>query len=272
MAGVLVAVSEISSRVGPVSLWIASIVAATVIGAAWAMHELRTASPLVDLRQLRLPMVLIADASVFLAGIGLYLMMTLASRYVQTPTSARYGVHGGVITAGLVLIPFSIFSYMASRIHPRLVRHVAPVVLVPVACMIVLAASVMFAVMRNDIWSVLAVMGVVGLGVGTLFATVPALITSSVEPAETSSAIGFNQVARTIGVTIGSALCGVVLAAATPVRAAVPSDRGYTVAALIGAGVLLVTAIAGVLAPPRPQKEKKHPVIHSYHQDRVSEP
>jgi len=33
----------------------------------------------VDPRQLRLPTVLIADASMFLAGAGLYLLMTLAS-------------------------------------------------------------------------------------------------------------------------------------------------------------------------------------------------
>ena len=89
-------------------------------------HELSTDQPLLDLRQLRVPTVVIADVSVLLAGVGLYLLLSLASRYVQTPTSAGYGVHGGVITAGLVLIPFSLFSFIASRIAPSLKRKIPP--------------------------------------------------------------------------------------------------------------------------------------------------
>ena len=203
-----------------------------------------------DLRQLRLPTVLIADASVFLAGAGLYLLMTLASRYVQTPDDSGYDVHGGVITAGLVLVPFSVFSFIASRINPFLRRQLTLAVLVPVACVIVLLAALLFAAFRESIWNVLAVMGLTGLGVGTLFATVPALITASVSAAETTSAVGFNQVARTIGVTIGIALCGIILEAATPAGGSIPRDSGYTTAALIGASILLATAVAGVFAVP----------------------
>src|SRR5271156_5302898 len=47
------------------------------------------------------------------------------------------------------------------------------------ACVIVLLAALLFAAFRESIWNVLAVMGLTGLGVGTLFATVPALITAS---------------------------------------------------------------------------------------------
>ena len=216
VSGLLIAVTEASAHAGPVWIYADVIIVCVVIGCLWVRHELRTKSPLVDLRQLRLPTVLIADASVFLAGAGLYLLMTLASRYVQTPDDAAYGVHGGVITAGLVLVPFSLFSFIASRINPFLCRHLTLAALVPVACVIVLLAALLFAAFRGSIWNVLAVMGLTGLGVGTLFATVPALITASVPAAETTSAAGFNQVARTIGVTIGSALCGIILEAATP--------------------------------------------------------
>lgn len=250
VSGLLIAVTEASAHAGPVWIYADVIIVCVVIGCLWVRHELRTESPLVDLRQLRLPTVLIADASVFLAGAGLYLLMTLASRYVQTPDDAGYGVHGGVITAGLVLVPFSLFSFIASRINPFLRRHLTLAALVPFACVIVLLAALLFAAFRGSIWNVLAVMGLTGLGVGTLFATVPALITASVPAAETTSAVGFNQVARTIGVTIGSALCGIILEAATPAGGSIPRDSGYTTAALIGASILLATAVAGVLAAP----------------------
>jgi NAD(P)-dependent dehydrogenase (short-subunit alcohol dehydrogenase family) len=248
VSGLLIAVTEASAHAGPVWIYAGVIVVCVVIGRLWVRHELRTESPLVDLRQLRLPMVLIADASVFLAGAGLYLLMTLASRYVQTPDDAGYGVHGGVISAGLVPVPFSLFSFIASRVNPFLRRHLTLAALVSVACVIVLLAVLLFAAFRGSIWNVLAVMGLTGLGVGTLFATVPALITASVPAAETTSAVGFNQVARTIGVTIGSALCGIILEAATPAGGSIPRDSSYTTAALTGASILLATAVAGVLA------------------------
>jgi predicted MFS family arabinose efflux permease len=250
VSGLLIAVTEASAHAGPVWIYAGIIIVCVVIGSLWVPHELRTESPLVGLRQLRLPTVLIADASVFLAGAGLYLLMTLASRYVQTPDDSGYGVHGGVITAGLALVPFSLFSFIASRINPFLRRHLTLAALVPVACVIVLLAALLFAAFRESIWNVLAVMGLTGLGVGTLFATVPALITASVPAAETTSAVGFNQVARTIGVTIGSALCVIILEAATPAGGSIPRDSGYTTAALTGASILLATAVAGVLAAP----------------------
>jgi NAD(P)-dependent dehydrogenase (short-subunit alcohol dehydrogenase family) len=68
--------------------------------------------------------------------------------------------------------------------------------------------------------------------------------------ATATSAVGFNQAARTIGVTIGSALCGIILEAATPAGGSIPRDSGYTTAALIGASILLATAVAGVFAVP----------------------
>lgn len=101
---------------------------------------------------------------------------------------------------------------------------------------------------RGNLWNVLAVMGLAGLGVGALFAMVPVLIVECVPADETASAVGFNLVARTLGVAAGSAVCGVVLQSATPTHAAVAAASGYTTAALIATGVLLTTAVAEAAA------------------------
>jgi hypothetical protein len=62
----------------------------------------------VDLRQPRLPMVLIADASVFLAGADLYLLITLASRYVQTPDDSGYAsILLATAVAGVLAVPLA---------------------------------------------------------------------------------------------------------------------------------------------------------------------
>jgi predicted MFS family arabinose efflux permease len=198
-------------------------------------YELRAPRPLVQLRLVRIPAVLVADATVLLGGVGMYLLMTLTTRYVQS------GLGDSVLVAGLVLVPFSLFSFVASRVVPRL--RAAPGVVLAAACLVVLLASLAFALARAQLWESFAVMAVAGFGVGGMFAAAPAFIVRAVPPGETGSAVGFNQVLRTIGFSAGSALAGLVLAAATAPGAVNPAERGYTTAALIGAGFLALTAI-----------------------------
>jgi hypothetical protein len=56
----------------------------------------------------------------------------------------------------------------------------------------------------------------------------PALILAAVPPQQTGSAIGLNQVLRTVGGSVGSALVGALLAAATLTGERLPLEHGYT--------------------------------------------
>jgi hypothetical protein len=105
----------------------------------------------------------------------------------------------------------------------------------------VLAATLWFALARGHLVDVFVVMGVAGFGVGCVFAAVPGFIVRAVPAHETGSAMSFNQVLRTVGFSAGSALSGVVLAAATPAGRALPKAGGYQVAAWLGVAVLAVT-------------------------------
>jgi MFS family permease len=116
-------------------------------------------------------------------------------------------------------------------------------VVLAAACLVVLLASLAFALARTQLWESFVVMAVAGFGVGSIFAAAPAFIVRAVPAGETGSAVGFNQVLRTIGFSAGSALAGLVLAGATAPGAVNPAERGYTTAALIGAGFLAMTAI-----------------------------
>jgi MFS family permease len=241
LTGLLFAIGQAGSGVRPTVL-IGLLLGSLLVGAVWARHEMRTPYPLVDLRLLRLPAVLVADVTVLFGGVGMYLLLSLVTRYVQTPTATGYGSGASVVVAGLVLVPFSLLSFVASRIVAALSTRRPDLVLAG-SCLVVLVASVTFALARDRLWESFVVMGVAGLGVGSIFAAVPAFIVRSVPANETGSAVGFNQVLRTVGFSAGSAVAGLVLAAATPAGQVFPVDRGYTVAALIGAAFLLVTAI-----------------------------
>jgi len=73
-----------------------------------------------------------------------------------------------------------------------------------------------------------------------------AVILAVTPEGETSSAMSFNQVVRSVGFSIGSAVGGLVLSSSsTP---AFPANGSYTAAAWIGAGITAITAIASAIS------------------------
>ncbi|WP_343076504.1 MFS transporter [Jiangella mangrovi] len=212
----------------------------------WVARERRSAAPLVDLALLRHHAVAGANAVMLVGGIGMYLLLTLVTRYVQTPSSAGYGFGVGVFVAGLVLVPFSALGFAGGRVVPALQRRLAPSSLLAAGATAVLVALVVFALTRDALWLAFAVMGLLGLGVGVFSAAMPAVILAVTPTGETSSAMSVTQVVRSVGFAIGSALGGLTLAAHTPAGAAFPAESGYAAAAWLGAAAMAVTVVAAL--------------------------
>jgi predicted MFS family arabinose efflux permease len=226
-------------------------VLAVVLLALWVVQQLRTEHPLIELSLLRNRTVLTADVTGLLGGVGMYLLISLVIRYVQTPERAGYGFGASVVVAGLVLLPFSVASVTASRVAPLIARRTSPDLVLPAGCVIFVAATLMFVLARGQLWEVFVVMAVAGLGVGCTFAALPGLIVRSVPPEETGSAMSFNQVLRYVGYAVGSALSATILAAHTPAGRALPLAGGYDAVAALGCGVLAVAAVVSFLLPRR---------------------
>lgn len=224
------------------------LVAVVVLG-LFGAHELRTPFPLVDLRLLRERSLLVVNASTLLTGVGIYLVLTLVTRFVQAPPSAGYGFGASVLVAGLVLLPFSLASVTASRVLPGLARLVGRRWVLPVASASLGTAMVVIIAGRTHLWAFFVVLGVAGLGSGLVFAAVARLVTRTVPPRETGSALGLNQVVRQIGFSVGSAVGGATLAGHTPAGTALPTVTGYLVAAWIGLGVCVAAAVLGAALP-----------------------
>jgi predicted MFS family arabinose efflux permease len=242
LGGLLLVLSEAEAW-GWASVRVVGIGAAGLaLAAVWGWHELRTTHPLVDLRLARNRAVLTAHATGAFATVGMYLLMSLVIRYVQTPKSAGYGLGETVVVAGLVLLPLSATSIAASRLAPLIARRTSAVGVLPIGCLIFVVATLLFVFGRGSLWQVMLVMAVAGLGVGCSFAAIPGLIVRAVPTHETGSALSFNQVLRYIGGSIGSALCGSVLAAHTARGHLLPAEQGYNVTALIGCSALVLAA------------------------------
>ncbi|MFJ4103138.1 MFS transporter [Amycolatopsis japonica] len=223
--------------------------------AVWAFVELRTTAPLVNLRLLGQGGILRANLAILVAGAGLYLLFSLFTRYVQTPAGAHYGFALPGVAAGAALIPFSLLGFVAGKAIPRLIARLTERWTYAFAVVIAVASALLFAAGNRSFLLVLAAIALLGFAVGGVFAVMPKLVLAGVPQGETASVLSINQIARSIGMAVGSALAGLLLAAATPDGTLLPSRTGYLTTALWALPLLAVSAaIILTNRAPRPTR------------------
>jgi predicted MFS family arabinose efflux permease len=243
---VLFLASETSLWSSHVGLAVALAALAVLLLCVWTAYERRASSPLVDVRLVRHRAVAVANVVTLVGGVGMYLLLTLITRYAQTPRSTGYGFGLTTFAAGLVLVPFSLLGFIAGKLTPRLRERIGAPLSLAGSAIVVLGAFVLFAVARSNVADLLVAMAVLGFGVGSFSAAMPAVILAVTPQSETSSAMSFNQVVRSVGFSLGSAVGGLVLAAGTESGSLFPTDAAYTTAAWIGAAATAVAALTTI--------------------------
>jgi MFS family permease len=236
--------------------WGWSSILAVVIGvsclaltAGWVRHELRIDHPLVDLRHLRSRPVLTADIAGFLMSLSMYLIIPIVVEFVQVPISRGYGFGASVVVSGLVLVPLSAGTFLASRLLVVYERRFGVRSMIPLGALVFAAVSSFFAFEHSALWEAFVTIGVTGLGMGFTFAAMPGFIIRSVPRNETGSATGFYQVLRNIGLSVGSALGAAVLLGYTKPHQIFPEVGGFHTALLIASALGAVTAVVSFVLP-----------------------
>jgi MFS family permease len=236
------------------------LVASVVLLGGWVLQQLRTAAPLVELRLLRNPAVLTGNGCATVLGVAMYTYLSCVTEYVQTPRANGYGFSSSVVQAGLCLVPLSICSLLASRALPWLTELVGQRAVLPLGSLVVAVAGAFFAVFHSSLWQAFLMMAIVGIGLGATYAAIPGLIVRAVPDSETGSVMGFYQVVRYIGFSLGSALTASILASHTHVGQHLPSEGGYTLAMWIAVSICIAAAalawiLPGSGAPASPREE-----------------
>nr|WP_246481211.1 MFS transporter [Amycolatopsis umgeniensis] len=211
--------------------------------AVWTFLELRAKAPLVSLRLLGQAPVLRANSAILVAGAGLYLLFSLFTRYVQTPGGARYGFALPGVAAGAALIPFSLLGFAAGKAVPRLSVRITERGTYTFSIGIAVAAASLFAVGNRSLVLVLVAIALLGFAVGGVFAVMPRLVLVGVPQEETASVLSINQIARSMGMSVGSALAGFLLAATTPDGTLLPAQDGYRTTAFWALPLLAASAV-----------------------------
>jgi MFS family permease len=250
---VVVGVSAVLSEGGTWgwgSAWTIGVVLACAVALPiWVRHELTFADPLVDVRQVRNRAVLTADAAGFLVAVAVYLFLPVIVVFMQVPRSTGYGLGASVLTAGLVFVPYAAANFVASRCLTAYERRFGTRTMIPFSCLLLAAATGIFAFEHSQLWEAYLTSGVVGFAMGFSFGAMPGLIVRAVPADQTGSATGFYQTVRGIGLMVGSALDAALLMAHIHVGQALPDVEGFQVILLCAAGMGVTTAVIGYLLP-----------------------
>lgn len=227
------------------------LVASAAALAAWVVHQLGSRAPIVDLRLLRTPAVLTSNVCAMVLGVAMYANLTVVTEYVQIPGGLGYGFSESVTVAGLCLVPFAVLSVLSSRFLPWLTRVAGERAMLPLGSLAVASATSFFALLHDSLWEAFVAMGLVGIGLGTTFAAIPGFIERAVPAGEFGSAMGFYQVVRYIGFSLGSAMTASVLDAHTLAGQTIPSESGYALVLWIASAVCAAAAALAWILPAR---------------------
>ncbi|MCW2871652.1 MAG: major facilitator superfamily 1 [Streptomyces oryziradicis] len=229
--------------------------AAVVILLVWGRWELRTAEPLVDLRTTAKRPVLLTNLASIVVGFALYSMSLVLPQLLELPKATGYGLGQSMLAAGLVMGPSGLVMMAVSPISARVSAARGPKVSLMIGA-VIMGAGYGFGVLLMDaVWQLLVVSSVIGAGIAFAYASMPALIMSSVPPSETAAANGLNALMRSIGTSSSSAVVGVVLAHMTTTfgTTTLPSESGFRTALIIGGAAAVMALAITAFIPGRRQ-------------------
>lgn len=216
--------------------------------AIWVPVELRTSSPLVDLRIAARPAVLLVNVASVLAGFAMFINMVGTAQLLQQTGDAG-GLDLDVFHAGLWMAPTALVFGAFAPVSATIIRRQGAQVTLIGGSLVMAATYVGRVFLSNQLWHVVAGSVFVGIGTSMVFAAMPNLILSAVPATETASANGLNTLLRSVGTSTASAAVAALTTGlvVTIGGAQHPSFAAFTTAFWLAAGA---SALAGLMALP----------------------
>ena len=225
--------------------------ASIVIFAMFAWWQLRTESPMVDLRTtVKLPVLMTNVASVAI-GFAMFALALIGPQILELPAATGYGLGLSMVETGLWLAPGGLAMMVSSPIASRIAAARGPRFTLTLGCAIIAGSYLAGLVLIGDAWQLSLFNVLVSVGVGFAYSSLPALINAAVPISETAAANGINALARALGTSVSSAVIGAVLTGLTITVAGqdFPSLTAFRVGLLIAAGMAISAAVLAALIP-----------------------
>jgi MFS family permease len=229
--------------------------ASAVIFAVFTWWQLRTSSPLVDLRTTMRRPVLMTNLATVAMAFAIVAMLVTLPQLLELSRQTGYGLGQSMLHAALVMAPNGITIMAAGPLAAYIAAKTSPKVAVCMGAVIMTVSYLLGVWLLDTVLQVMLCTAIAGIGVGLSFASTAMLITAAVPVSETAAANGINQVARMCGQAAGSAVAGAVLATMTMPfgRDEVPSLAGIRTAMLLAAAASGLAALSMTLIPRLPR-------------------
>jgi len=245
--------------------WTSPLLLGLVLGSAacfllWGFVEARSSSPMVNLRMLAHRPVLLTNVATMVSGFALFSCFVLVPAFVETAPGRGYGFGATATEAGLFLLPSSIAMLFAGPLAGTIGRRVGSKWPLAGGMLVVSLGALLFATAHDEGWHVYLASGLLGLGVGSAFAALAALIADNVDALEMGVASGMNTVMRMIGAVIGGQVAAALLTAQTIGSSSVPAESAFTTTFVLSAVAALVAAGIAVSIGTQPHRLRLEPV------------
>lgn len=219
----------------------------------WGWWERRTDEPLVDLRTTARPQVLLTNLASMVFGFAMFAMSLVLPQLLQMPKATGFGLGRSMLASGLVMGPSGLVMLVTAPFSAKISKTRGPKVTLMLGAVVVAAGYGVGSVLMSSVWELVLVSLLIGAGIGLAYGAMPALIMAAVPVSETAAANSFNTLMRSIGTSVSSAVAGVILAQLTVSLGGytLPSQNGFRVVLLIGAGAALAALAIASFIPTR---------------------
>ncbi|GAA4605446.1 MFS transporter [Actinoplanes octamycinicus] len=236
-----------------------SLAAAAVVLTAFVLFERRVQHPLVSTRMLRHRPIVIANAAGLFLGFAMFAVFLAVSALVQTPSEvAGYGFGASVLAASLVyLLPGTAGGVLTAPVGGRLVARFGAKATLVLAAVLAGAGFTLLALLHAATWQVIVGALIVNTAVTFGYAALPALLIAHVEPAETGIANSVNSIARSVGMSLGTAFV-VTMLTRNPIPGPVPLPDESQFVAIFVAGAVLAALAAATVGWLLPRARRPH--------------
>jgi MFS family permease len=251
LVGILLGVSKGSEWGWGSPAILALLIGGVVVLVAWGWFELRTPHALIDLRVAARRPVLLTNLASISVGFAFFITSAALPILLQAPSSTGVAFGLPLLTASLCLMPLGLVMFFTSPYAARLSTARGPRTSLILGASIITATFAAGVFLTGEVWHIVLISTLVGLGVGFAYAAMPTLIMNAVPPSETAASNGLNSVMRTLGSTVSATIVGVILSTQVVVAEgiSIPTTEAFQLTFAIGAAVSLVGVLIAVFIP-----------------------
>jgi MFS family permease len=256
LIGILLAISKGSTWGWGSPITLIFLVGGIAVLVVWGYFELHTKDALINLRVAARRPVLLTNLASISVGFAFFITTASFPTLLEAPTTTGVGLGQTLIIASLCLVPLGLVMFLLSPVSARLSNARGPRTSLILGGIIIAIAFAIAAFLHHEIWHVILVSTIVGIGVGFAYAAMPTLIMNVVPPSETAASNGLNSVMRTLGSTLAATLVGVILSSHLVISGTIgiPAAQSFTDVFIMGAGVAVAGVILALFIPKNNRK------------------